>query len=358
MICKTFSIELTSLDSLILWALKKLNTMWIYTEKSKSQTKNESNNTSQRIEIHSETNNQSIYFIITYYKWKTQQREQDSTCMNKSLTSETDSRKCEENIEQIQRFDSERITIKSSLNESVVLHSIWRFNDWKSWLLWTSQSLKKWKKSNRLLPNIYFTTTIQMKARKIETTHKYWEHYEHVFKHYANALSFRSRIRASNMKNRHKHYIWKVKMSRIQEIEVADDYRKKDFWWWYSFKFTNDWLKWEWYKKHTEWEYLYWALYFLRSQVRDEFSLEERKNNEDVKFLEYELNRIVNWIGVPKNKRDEITRETFLSCRKILKKLWKERLIQERDRWMYEDDFNAYCEKMDALQNEFNEFLK
>lgn len=103
-----------------------------------------------------------FYFIITYQQWKTQQEEQDSICMTKSMTSETDSRKCERNIEQNLQFDSERITIKSSLNESAVLHSIWQSSDWKLWLLWTSQSLKKWKKSNRLLPNIYFTTTIQM----------------------------------------------------------------------------------------------------------------------------------------------------------------------------------------------------
>jgi hypothetical protein len=35
-----------------------------------------------------------------------------------------------------------------------------------------------------------------------------------------------------------------------------------------------------------------------------------------------------------------------------LKKLWKEWLIQEKDRWMYEDEFNEYCEKMDKLQKE------
>jgi hypothetical protein len=90
-----------------------------------------------------------FYFIITYQQWKTQQRTQDLICMNKSQTSETDSRKCERNIERIQQSDSERITIKSSLNESAVLHSIWQSNEWKLWLLWTSQSLKKWKKPNR-----------------------------------------------------------------------------------------------------------------------------------------------------------------------------------------------------------------
>jgi hypothetical protein len=196
-----------------------------------------------------------------------------------------------------------------------------------------------------------------MKARQITTTHKYWEKYDHVFKHYANALEFRSRIRMNNIKNRHKCYIWKVKTSPIKEIEVADDYRKKDFWWWYSFKLTNDWFKWEWYKKHTESEYLYWALYFLRSQIRDEFSVEERQKNQDLKFLESDLSRFLNKTWIPKNERDEVARETFLSCRKILKKLWKERLIQERDRWMYEDDFNEYCARMESMQKELNAFI-
>jgi len=196
-----------------------------------------------------------------------------------------------------------------------------------------------------------------MKARQITTTHKYWEKYDHVFKHYANALEFRSRIRMNNIKNRQKYYIWKVKMSQIKEIEVADDYRKKDFWWWYSFKLTNDWFKWEWYKKHTESEYLYWALYFLRSQIRDEFSVEERQKNQDLKFLESDLSRFLNNAWIPKNERDEVARETFLSCRKILKKLWKERLIQERDRWMYEDDFNEYCARMESMQKELNAMI-
>lgn len=196
-----------------------------------------------------------------------------------------------------------------------------------------------------------------MKARQITTTHKYWEHYDHVFKHYANALEFRSRLRASNIKNRHKFYIWKVKMSQIKEIEVADDYRKKDFWWWESFKLTNDWFKYEWYVKDTESQYLYARLYILRSSIREEFSPEERQKNEDVKFLESDLSRFLNNTWIPKKERDKVARETFLSCRKTLKKLWKEWLIQERDRWMYEDDFNEYCARMEAMQKELNSML-
>ena len=194
-----------------------------------------------------------------------------------------------------------------------------------------------------------------MKARQITTTHKYWEHYDHVFKHYANALEFRSRIRANNIKNRNKRYEWKVKLSRIEEIEVADDYRKKDFWWWRSFKFTNDWLKWEWYKKHTEDQYLYFALYSLRASIRSEFWIDERNN--DINFLIEDLNRFLNNTWIPKKERDKVARETFLSCRKTLKKYWKERLIQESDRWMYEDDFNEYCARMEAMQKELNSML-
>lgn len=98
-----------------------------------------------------------FYFIITYQQWKTQQEEQDLICMTKSMTSETDSRKCERNIEQNLQFDSEHTTIKSSLNESAVLHSIWQSSDWKLWLLWTSQSLKKWKKPIRASSELLHT---------------------------------------------------------------------------------------------------------------------------------------------------------------------------------------------------------
>ena len=191
-----------------------------------------------------------------------------------------------------------------------------------------------------------------MKARKIITTHKYWKTYDHIFKHYSNAIEFRSRIRADNIKKKNDIYRGYIRTSRIEEIEVADDYWKKDFWWWYSFRFTSNWLKWEWYRKHTEDEYLYWRLYSLRSQIWDEFTLEERRKNQDVKFLEEDLRWFLNCTGIPKKERDTVARETFLSCWKILKKLWKEWLIQEKDRWMYEDDFKEYCEKMDRLQKE------
>ena len=87
--------------------------------------------------------------------------------MNKSQTSETDLKSFGRSIERIQQSDSERITIKSSLNESAVLHSIWQSNEWKLWLLWTSQSLKKWKKPNRASSDVYFIS--QEKMKRAET---------------------------------------------------------------------------------------------------------------------------------------------------------------------------------------------
>lgn len=189
-----------------------------------------------------------------------------------------------------------------------------------------------------------------MKARQITTTHKYGEKYDHVFKHYANAVEFRSRIRAKNIKDRNNFYRWQVKTSSIKTIEVADDYRKKDFWWWRSFKFTNDWLKWEWYKKHTEDQFLYWQLYSLRANIRDEFGIDERNN--DIKFLIEDLNWYLNNTWIPKKERDKVARETLLFAWKTLSKYWKEWLIQEHTRWMYEDDFNEYCERMEKLQED------
>lgn len=116
-----------------------------------------------------------FYFIITYQQWKTQQEEQDLICMTKSMTSETDSRKCERNIEQNLQFDSEHTTIKSSLNESAVLHSIWQSSDWKLWLLWTSQSLKKWKKPNRASSEYLFHINIS-KCWTFKQSETYMKH--------------------------------------------------------------------------------------------------------------------------------------------------------------------------------------
>jgi hypothetical protein len=42
-------------------------------------------------------------------------------------------------------------------------------------------------------------------------------------------LEFRARIRADNIKKKNDIYRGYVKTSRIEEIEVADDYWKKDF---------------------------------------------------------------------------------------------------------------------------------
>lgn len=129
-----------------------------------------------------------FYFIIIYQQWKTQQEEQDSICMTKSMTSETDSRKCERNIERILQSDLELITITSSLNESAVLHSIWQSSDWKLWLLWTSQSLKKWKKRKSFFlskPLSYYTQSIWRKQQlSLETALQKLFTTEHSFSTY------------------------------------------------------------------------------------------------------------------------------------------------------------------------------
>lgn len=194
-----------------------------------------------------------------------------------------------------------------------------------------------------------------MKARQITTTQKYWEKYDHVFKHYANALSFRSRTRASNLKERNRYM--KVKMSRIKEIEVADDYWKKDFWKHLTLHIWKSWFEWswKWRQNTTETEYLSsHILYRLHYNIRLSHDLD--RNSEDVKFMLNDLQRY-NETSLPKNVKLEQQKELFFSCRKILKKLWFERYISEKDRWMYEDEFNEYCERMDAMQKELNAFI-
>ena len=195
-----------------------------------------------------------------------------------------------------------------------------------------------------------------MKARQITTTHKYWEKNDHVFKHYANALSFRSRIRAWNLKSRFD----KVKMSRIKEIEVADDYWKKDFWKHLTIHIWKSWFEWswKWRQNTTESEYLSTVLYRIHHNIRTSTATVWwlDRNNADVKFMLEDLQRY-NETSLPKNVEAEQKKELFFSCRKILLKLWYERFISEKDRWMYEDEFNEYCARMDAMQKELNAFI-
>lgn len=195
-----------------------------------------------------------------------------------------------------------------------------------------------------------------MKARQITTTHKYWETNEHVFKHYANALSFRSRIRTHNLTKRYD----RIKMSRIKEIEVADDYRKKDFWKHLTLHIWKNWFEWswKWRQNTTESEHLSTVLYRIHYNIRISTATVWwlDRNNADVKFMLEDLQRY-NETSLPKNVEVEQKKELFFSCRKILLKLWYEYFISEHDRWMYEDEFNEYCERMESLQNELNAML-
>jgi hypothetical protein len=74
-------------------------------------------------------------------------------------------------------------------------------------------------------------------------------------------------------------------------------------------------------------------------------------NNADVKFMKEDITR-VQQAKFSKKEETEQLRDCFFSCRRTLRKMWKERFISEKTRWMYEDDFNEYCEKMDKLQKE------
>lgn len=192
-----------------------------------------------------------------------------------------------------------------------------------------------------------------MKARQITTTHKYWEKYDHVFKHYANAVSFRSRQRASNLKERNPYR--KVKMSRIKEIEVADDYWKKDFGKHLTLHIWKSWFEWswKWRQNTTESEYLSRVLYWIHRNIRSSTATVWwlDRNNEDVKFMLADLQRY-NETSLPKNVELEQKKDLFFFCWKTLIKLWYEYFISEKDRWMYEDEFNEYCERMEKLQND------
>lgn len=147
--------------------------------------------------------------------------------------------------------------------------------------------------------------------------------------------------------NRFWKSLYADKISKIRTIEVADDYRKKDFWWWYSFKFTANWLKWEWYKKHTEVEYLSLQLWIFKEH---ELIWLDYKN-PDVKFMKEDI----EWIQhakFPKEEEAQQFRDCFFSCWKTLRKMGKEHLFGEQMRWMYEDEFNEYCERIENLQKE------
>lgn len=187
-----------------------------------------------------------------------------------------------------------------------------------------------------------------MKAYEIIKTDRYWDSQQFIFKHYANALDFRIRQRAIDMQKWHsENRFWKSyfasKLSKIKEIEVADDYRKKDFWWWVRLSLTSDWFKSEWYKKNTEEEFLSWQLYFIHKNIKsstfDKWWLDA--NAEDVKNILEQLKWYTE-TSLPKNRRLEQERILFFECWKILKKYWKEYFIQERTRWMYEEDFEEY----------------
>lgn len=155
-------------------------------------------------------------------------------------------------------------------------------------------------------------------------------------------MDFRIRQRHINMTDRYN----RRKMSQIRSIEVADTYWDKDFWGWVSWKFTSNGIKSEWYKKHTEAEYLSFQLWMFKEHYLYRL---EKVSSSDAKFLREDLDWVLR-TKFPKNEEIKQLRDCFFSCRRILQKHWKEYYFWEKMRWMYEDEFNEYCREMEMLQ--------
>lgn len=188
-----------------------------------------------------------------------------------------------------------------------------------------------------------------------------WRKESRIFKHYENALDFRMRKRKDIMSRWHsENRFWKSlyadEISRIKTIEVDDDYWKKDFWehlnigWrlWFWKKPKKDWRQ-----KHTEVEYLSLQLWIFKEHELIWLDY----NNPDVKFMKEDI----EWIQhakFPKNEEAQQFRDCFFSCRRLLRKMWKEYLFGEQMRWMYEDEFNEYNERMDKLQQSLIDEMK
>jgi len=171
------------------------------------------------------------------------------------------------------------------------------------------------------------------------------------------------RMRSSDMKlwhseNRFWRYWNSKKISPIKEIEVADDYWKKDFWKylsiWYMFGIWKK-PKNTWRQDYTETEHLSHILYRIHHNIRTSHELD--RNSEDVKFMLEDLQRYTE-TSLPKNVEVEQKKELFFSCWKILEKLWCERYISEKDRWMYEDEYKEYCARMEKLQEDLVKEMK
>lgn len=219
--------------------------------------------------------------------------------------------------------------------------------------------------------NYNFTSylIIEMKAYEITTTTWYNEKPEsHIFKNYENALKRRMKQRAENLSNWHSESRFWIswnskKMSRIKEIEVPDDYWKKDFWeyldigwnFWFWKKPKNDW-----WQKHTEDEFLHTELYFINHYVRCSTVVKWwlDRNNLDVKMIIEDSERWMSLKNLPKQEMIQLLRDCFLSCWRLLERLDNEDIISERTRWMYEDEYKEYCERMDKLQQELIEEMK
>lgn len=189
---------------------------------------------------------------------------------------------------------------------------------------------------------------IQMKAYQITTSNKWDWKKEYIFKTYGNAVKWRKNKRAEDLQLGHsENKFWtywnSTKFSRIKEIEVADDYWKKDFW----TAITLWTAKWGWNPtehKVDEESYLYGLLYWLKHSIMDL----DRKN-PDVKFMLEDINRCLN-ARFPKNQRAKQERDCFLSTWRTLIKLDRDDIIPEKDKAMYEEDLEKYSKEMEKLQ--------
>ena len=206
------------------------------------------------------------------------------------------------------------------------------------------------------IPNLL----INMKAYEVVKTDAFtWRKESRIFKHYENALNYKMRKRKENMSRWHsENRFWQSrysdKISNIKTIEVPDDYWKKDFGEYLDIGW-NFWLgkkpKTDWWQKHTEEEYLQLQLGIFR-----EHNTHDYYKNRDIKFVREDIDWVLG-AKFPKWERVKQLRDCFFSCWRILRRSWEEYRFWEQMRWMYEDEFNEYCERMDELQEELNKEL-
>lgn len=129
---------------------------------------------------------------------------------------------------------------------------------------------------------------------------------------------------------------------------------KKDFWEALSFKlWKNGFEKWV-VRKISEWEYLFWVFYWLRSKIW----FDERLSEDDIRvdFLLKDLNWVMN-TRFPKNVENKVKRDSFLSFWRTLRRLWCDDLISDECKKLYGKEMIKFDKDMEKLQEELNELV-